>query len=284
MAVFSRTVPAGTLGFVEMERDTLNGVDSLNFATSVAVSPDGKHVYVTAAQDNAVTAFWRNPTTGHLTVVEDYIDGDDGGIVDGLAGAYSVVVSPDGYHVYVAGGQDDEVAGFVRNDSSGELFFFQVISDTGSVINGLDRPRSLAISPDGEHVYVASLDADTLTVYDRDPNTGNLSFVEIHQDQFGIFGLDGAHAVAVSPDGKHVYAAGSADDAVVVFSRNPVSGTLTLEEEIYDNRYWIHGIEYPASIAVSRDSSHVYVASYHDDAVAAFERNLFVHLPLVVRD
>jgi 6-phosphogluconolactonase (cycloisomerase 2 family) len=284
VAVFSRTMPAGTLTFAQVITDGSPFVDSLDFATSVAVSPDGKHVYVTAAMDNAVTAFWRHPTTGLLTVVEDYIDGD-GGIIDGLAGAYSVVVSPDGYHVYVAGGQDDAVAGFVRNATSGELSFFQVISDTGSVINGLDRARSLAISPDGKQVYVASMDADSLTVYDRNPNTGNLSFVEIHRDGFGgVNGLDGAHAVAVSPDGKHVYAAGSADDALVVFSRDPISGTLTLEQEIRDNLGGVHGLEYPASIAVSPSGSHVYVTGYHDDSVAVFERHLYVYLPLLVRD
>ena len=153
------------------------------------------------------------------------------------------------------------------------------------MINGLDRARSLAISPDGKQVYVASMDADSLTVYDRNPNTGNLSFVEIHRDGFGgVNGLDGAHAVAVSPDGKHVYAAGSADDALVVFSRDPISGTLTLEQEIRDNLGGVHGLEYPASIAVSPSGSHVYVTGYHDDSVAVFERHLYVYLPLLVRD
>jgi 6-phosphogluconolactonase (cycloisomerase 2 family) len=285
VTTFSRDVPTGTLEFAQVITDGMFMVDSLNFATSVAIDPDGDHVYVTAAMDNAVTAFWRNPTTGHLIVIDDYVDGDMSGFVDGLAGAYSVIVSPDGYHVYVAGGQDDAVAGFVRNDDTGRLAFFQVISDTGSVVNGLDRPRSLAISPDGGHVYVASMDADTLTVYDRNPNTGNLSFVEIHQDGLnGVYELDGAHAVAVSPDGNHVFVAGSGDDSVVVFIRDPIAGTLTLEGIAYNGLYGVHGLEYPASIALSPSGSHLYVAGFHDDSVAVFERHLFVHLPLVVKE
>jgi 6-phosphogluconolactonase (cycloisomerase 2 family) len=285
VATFARDVPTGTLEFVQVITDGMPLVDSLSFATSVAISPDGKHVYVTAAVDNAITAFWRHPTTGQLTVVEDYVDGDQSGFVDGLAGAYSVAISPDGYHVYVAGGQDDALACFVRNSGTGELAFFQVISDTGSVVNGLDRARSVAISPDGHQVYVASMDADTLTVYDRNPNTGNLSFVEIHQDGVGgVSGLDGAHTVAVSPDGKLVYAAGSAADAVVVFRRDAISGTLTFEEVVYDNTYGIHGLEYPASVTVSPDGNHVYVTGFHDDSVAVFERHLYVYLPLLVRD
>jgi 6-phosphogluconolactonase (cycloisomerase 2 family) len=285
VAVFSRTVPLGTLDFVEMEQDNLGGVDSLNFATSVIVSPDGKHVYVTAAIDDAITAFWRHPTTGELTVIDDYVDGDNGGFVDGLDGAYSAAISPDGYHVYVAGNQDDAVAVFVRNATTGRLTFIQIVTDSGPVANGLDGARSVGVSPDGKHVYVASSDADTLTVYDRNPNTGNLTFVEIHQDDTsGAFGLDGAHAVAVSPDGLFVYASGADNDALTVFSRDAVSGTLTLREEIWDNVQGVHGLDYPSSIAVSPDGRHVYVTGSLDDSVAAFERHLYIYLPLVLQD
>src|SRR5207237_831694 len=59
---------------------------------------------------------------------------------------------------------------------------------------------------------------NALAVFERDPATGTLTYVERMRD--GIAGIDGlrsAQAVAVSPDGGTVYAAGSADKAVTVF-------------------------------------------------------------------
>ena len=61
-------------------------------------------------------------------------------------------------------------------------------------------------------------------------------------------------------------------------------GDPKAEAEIRDNLGGVHGLEYAASIAISPGGSHLYVTGYHDDSVAVFERNLYVHLPLVVRD
>jgi 6-phosphogluconolactonase (cycloisomerase 2 family) len=90
--------------------------------------------------------------------------------------------------------------------------------------------------------------------------------------------------VAVSPDGLFVYASGADNDALTVFSRDAVSGTLTLREEIWDNVQGVHGLDYPSSIAVSPDGRHVYVTGSLDDSVAAFERHLYIYLPLVLQD
>ena len=57
--------------------------------------------------------FSRNVLTGTLTYVEMQKDGV--GEVDGLGGAHSVTVSPDGRHVYAAANIDDAVAVFSRN-------------------------------------------------------------------------------------------------------------------------------------------------------------------------
>ncbi|MCB0196021.1 MAG: beta-propeller fold lactonase family protein, partial [Anaerolineae bacterium] len=101
VAVFSRDSSSGQLTFVEMLQDGVDGVDGLNGASSVTVSGDGKHVYVAGYDDNAVSVFSRDSSSGQLTFVEVLKDGV--GSVDGLYGAGSVTVSSDGKHVYVAG-------------------------------------------------------------------------------------------------------------------------------------------------------------------------------------
>jgi DNA-binding beta-propeller fold protein YncE len=86
-------------------------VNGLAGAQSVVVSPDDKHVYVAGGEDNAVAVF-RRGAEGRLTFVEFKKDGQGG--VDGLHGAETVTLSPDGKFLYVAADIDDAVAVFAR--------------------------------------------------------------------------------------------------------------------------------------------------------------------------
>jgi hypothetical protein len=57
IAVFSRNATTGTLSFVEMQKDGVGGVDGLDAAISVTVSPDGKYVYAAGNLDDAIVVF-----------------------------------------------------------------------------------------------------------------------------------------------------------------------------------------------------------------------------------
>ncbi len=71
----------------------------------------------------------------------------------------------------------------------------------------------------------------TVAVFSRNKTTGLLVFIEAQRDGTGnVDGLDGAAAVAINPDGQHLYVVGSDDDAVAVFSRNEMTGALTFVE------------------------------------------------------
>lgn len=76
----------------------------------MTVSPDGKLVYVTGSDDDAVAVFTRNSTTSSLTYLGAHLDGVDG--VDGLNGAASIAASPDGKHIYVASFNANALATF----------------------------------------------------------------------------------------------------------------------------------------------------------------------------
>src|SRR5947199_363407 len=216
LAVFHRDSATGALTFVEMKQDAVDGVDGLNGAKAVAVSPDGAHVYAAGSLENAVAVFGRDAATGKLTFIEVQREGQNG--VLGLFGAKAVTVSLDGANLYVAGGYDDALVVFDRNPETGMLTSVQLLEDGVGGVNGLNGADAVAVSPDGTHVFVTGSVDNALAVFERDPATGTLTYVERLRD--GIAGVDGLHkaqAVAVSPDGASVYAAGSADTAVAVF-------------------------------------------------------------------
>ena len=224
VATFTRNTATGALTFLEAHKDGVDGVDGLDFAISVAVSPDGKNAYVAGYDDNAAATFTRDTTTGALTFLDVDKDGDDGD--DGLARAFSVTVSPDGKNAYVAGSGDNAAATFTRDTTTGALTFLEVDKDGVDGVDGLASASSVTVSPDGKNAYVAGSGDDAVATFTRDTTTGALTFLDVEKD--GVDGLDGAISVAVSPDGRNVYAAAYNEDAVATFAREPVSQTLTV--------------------------------------------------------
>jgi CSLREA domain-containing protein len=102
-------------------------------------------------------------------------------------------------------------------------------------------------------------------------STPLLTFVEVQKD--GVYGVDGlyeATSVAVSPDGKHVYATGSFEDEVAVFSRNPMTGALNFVEVQKRGVGGVDGLENPITVTVSPDGGHLYVTGQHDAVAAVF--------------
>jgi 6-phosphogluconolactonase (cycloisomerase 2 family) len=279
----------------------------LNGAGWVAVSPDGRHVYVASFNSSTVTTFARNATTGALT----QLGGTAGCIAElgngvtcadgkGLDQAVSVVVSPDGNHVYVAS-RLNTLAAFSRNISTGVLTQLGgtagCIAEIGDGVNcadgkGLVGPRALTISPDGKSLYVGSFDGDSVAVFDRNASSGaltQLGGVAGCVSETGTGGtctdgkaLLGARGVAVSPDGLHVYVSSQDDNAVAAFARNPATGALTqlggaagCVDETGDGVNCIDGraLVAPIHVTVSPDGNHVYGVSRDSSSVTVFARN-----------
>ena len=196
------------------------------------------------------------------------------GDVDGLFATYSVTVSLDGNHLYAAGKDDDAVAVFSRNSTTGALTFVEVHKDGVGGVDGLFGAISVTVSPDGKHLYASGNQDDGVAVFSRDSTTGALTFVEVHKDGVGgVDGLFGAISVTVSPDGKHLYAAGANEDAVAVFGRNSTTGALTFVEVQRDGVGGVDGLAFARAVTISPDGIHVYAAGGGEHAVAVFSRN-----------
>lgn len=146
----------------------------------------------------------------------------------------------------------------------------------GVVENGVDGvvglpARQIALSPDGNHLYVAN--GFGVVVFARDPGTGLLTWLQALCDDESpscppspaIIVSEGTIHVVVAPDGAHVYSYAGLDAAISKFIRDPGTGLLTFagsEPGLAD-----HG-----ELIVSGDGLTVYSAQKSGD-IAAFDRN-----------
>ncbi len=236
--------------------------------TGIAVSPDGKNVYATEYFSGTVLAFTRAVTDGALSFIAE-----QGVIFNLLAGARLIAASPDGKHVYAAGETNGTLVTFSRDQTSGKL----TPSDAQTKFSyaGLNGAYGVALSPDGQFVYVTGKDGNAVVVFSRDPDSGAPTYVQTIQDSSN---LAGARGLALSPDGAHLYVTSSTNGNLVLYRRNAVDGTLTYVKT-YKNATGfcffdcIYGLNGANQVAVSPDGAHVYAVSFNDNALAVFQRN-----------
>ena len=279
----------------------------LDFAASVAVSADGRSLYAASADDDAIVRFNRNTTTGALTFAQCFDDEDtnlEGARCTNAPGlersagvdfAASLAVSADGRSLYAASADDDAIVRFNRNTATGALTFAQCFDDedtnpegaTCTNAPGLAGASSVAVSADGRSLYSASFTDNAIVPFDR-TTTGALAETdECFEDEDGggsdctdVPGLAGASSVAVSADGRSLYATSAADGAIVRFNRNTATLALTFAECFDDEDTDLEGatctnapgLQGARSAAVSGDGRSLYAASTNDDAIASFNR------------
>jgi DNA-binding beta-propeller fold protein YncE len=228
----------------------LEGPGPFMGSRAIALSPDGKNVYVASSKSDAVAIFARNPKTGALTQPA----GSDGCIAAkgsggcakaiGLDGPNSVAVSANGRNVYATSRGSNAIASFLRNPKTGALR--QLPPAGAGCISALPIPgcaggRALlgpdvvVISPDGENVYAGSFFGNAVAVFARNPKTGALSqpggsagcIAETATSGCATgIALGAVEGLAVSRDGSSVYAASALSNALAVLTRDPSTGAL----------------------------------------------------------
>ena len=113
-------------------------------------------------------------------------------------------------------------------------------------------------------------------MYSVGETSGGLEWVETQTDGFGgISGMSGVNASLASADGNDLYLAAAGSSSVIHFRRDPFSGTLTYGETITNgSEGGLDAMVMPSALAMSSDSTSLYVASNYDPgAVVAFHRD-----------
>lgn len=260
----------GELRFARVLRSGVGAVTGLGGVAGVLASPDGAHVYAVSPIENTVVVFRRRPAPVELEFVEVEQNGVFG--VSGLAGASALALSADGRHLYVAGSFANAIAVFARSaDSSaadyGRLSYQGLVQNGVGGVDGIAGINALAVSPDGRHVYALGAASSTLAVFARNPNAGSAGFGQLSylrryvNGQDGIGGLGGMVGLAISADGARVFAAGGLSGGLVSFNRSSADGALSVAGIAREGVEGAQGLLGARGIRLSGDGQHLYVAS-----------------------
>ena len=243
-----------------------------DYPSAIGISPDGTRVFVTGTS-SAGGAY-----TDYATVAYD-MEGGRQLWVSRYTGSrarvnrpYGLAVSPDGLTVYVTGHSFRSPRGY-----EAATVAYEAVGGTqqwvnrfnGRPGNGDDLAWAMAVSPDGQYVFVAGCTGDQLGCFVPGSSADFATFAiaagtgaEIWRARFdGLgHGYDSARSLAVSPDGSLVYVTGSSTGA------SDLDYATVAYEASSGLRVWKSGYrgptgssDTPCCVKVSPDGSKVFV-------------------------
>jgi cysteine-rich repeat protein len=224
---FSRDPMTGVLTLVQTLTDGVDA-DGINTPWEVAITPDGKQVFVTAfpiaaGDDNGFAVFDRDVLTGLLTFDIAYANTPPGPPY--LSRATGVATSNDGKFVYV-NSFDDDTNVFRRDAATGSLTWAEQLPAAAGA-------SKMIVSPDDDRIYTNGW-PDAVAVYGRNLWTGNHTVLEEELDGRDAPGISGLVGIAVSPDGRDLYVGSFLDHGLTHFRTRCGNGVLEIGEACDD--------------------------------------------------
>jgi 6-phosphogluconolactonase (cycloisomerase 2 family) len=252
--LFDRHQITGELQF----KKTFVGRDA---PADIYLTADGRHLISANYGKNELRVFSRtsDPNSdeyGDISHIQSLKAGT------GAHGASSVTGSPDNdKYIYATSGTNNLFVVLEWKDDD-TLEIFQTFQHNNSPsnpgdVNGLQNPRTVAVSPDGRDIYVGTGGGHNVIWFRRNEETDKLSLQQVYKP--GEAKLEQVTSVVVSPGGNHVFATGRDSKTIAVFRRDLLSGALDYKYSL-DNA--ATGLVKPGFIVVSGDNQHVYVTDY----------------------
>lgn len=261
-----KSAPTGPLtykaGVPLAERLPGDSADALKkYAGAMALSADGKHVYVGSAQKGAVAVFARDTATGELTFKKTVSQ------LDGFPKVSRILSTNDKNRLLV-------FAGSFPGGPRPKFAVFEPDGDSLKLVADGPYHSIVAVSPDGKFGY--GVDDGNVVIFERKDGPANYAKAGTAKltDNGDVIRFEG-NTFAISPDGKYLYASwngqGEIPPKLLVFKRDLDSGQLekTSEAPLGKDGGNID------SMTVSGDGKHLYVArtSLVKTAVRTFERD-----------
>jgi DNA-binding beta-propeller fold protein YncE len=224
---------AGGAGCLEYFGKFCRDIRGLDASGDIAVAPDGRHVYV-GSEASSVIAFARQRETGALRPLPGkrgcirWKGGRGCSTARAFNGPRAIAISRDGGSVYVGANSSFAVAVFSRDRATGRLRQLPgragcVGIARGCTYRNIGNIDGLALSPDGRSLYSWDWYEGTISVFLR----GGKGLVRPSRRRLCRGAAGGgctASALAVSPDGRHVYMAVPHQDEAGISTGGVVKG------------------------------------------------------------
>jgi DNA-binding beta-propeller fold protein YncE len=286
LVVAASTLAATTTGQVRFESCvgaghgcTAVGPGVISGVTSLALSPDGRHLYTSAFSGDAVSAFDVG-RAGRLRF-DGCVAGGEGPATKACAPApEGTLENPAGIvagrgFLFVASQRSDAVVRLALHDGGDPTFRDCVGAVAGSCATdgaaALLGPVGLAFGPGDRDLYVASSEGSSVTRLRTGGGTPRAAGCLAYGGAYGCArvrknSLVGADAIAIAPGGRAAYTV-AFDSGALTELRRSQSGRLTYDGCVGDDdgsgcRRLPHGtLTGAAGVAVAPDGRDVYVAS-----------------------
>jgi 6-phosphogluconolactonase (cycloisomerase 2 family) len=184
---------------------------------------------------------------------------------DGLAGAVSLALSPDGKFLYACGYKANALNVFARNSETGLLTHVSSVVDADQLSGAV----SLLVSPDGKLAAAVAFGAKSVILFSRDAETGKLSLLAVRRDEPGgkvslKFPID----ADFSPDSRFLNVIDDQAAAVLVFGTEGAKRLALVETQTGQHLAGARGI------AVHPDGKSLYVASHGAGTLSVYSRDV----------
>jgi len=221
VSAYSIDASTGALARIDSDKVTTGNQTSIPARSgprSIAIDPSGGFAYVANYNDDSVSVYSIDTTTGALTAID--ADGIGSGVpyIPTGAGPWSVTVGPAGAYLYVtnraATGNTVNVFA-IGNAGAGTL------SLSGTTSTGANTtPVSIAIHPSGNYTYVVNYGTDKVQLYDSS-TLGSLTY--INQWSTGVQ----PSAIRIDSTGQYAYVTNYGDNSVSAYAVSQIDGSLT---------------------------------------------------------
>ena len=253
-----------------------SGASEFDRPVGVAVSSDGKTTFVADAANNRVSIWQRSSHTG-ADWANQTIFGSPGGGASEFDGPVGVAVSHDDLTVFVADSGNHRISVWTRSSATGTDWTNQTtFGEEGEESDELSGVAAVDISHDGLTAFVADSINNRVSVWKRDSAS---STDWTHQTNFGNYGrgtseFDAVFDIAVSSDGKTVFAADNYNDRISVWRRSSGGSTdWTHHANFGREGHDTNEFDAPLGVAISSDSKTAFVADASNHRVSIWRRS-----------
>jgi 6-phosphogluconolactonase (cycloisomerase 2 family) len=212
-------------------------------ASAVAITPDGRRLYVANVGSDSVTAF-AIAADGRLTPI---------GLPEPTGGdaAGSLAVAPDGRHLYVGHFNSSDIVTFAIAANGTLSAVGAPVPNSGMSVSGI------AVAPDGRHLYTSNFNSSDVSAFAIAANGRPTAMGAPVPPAFDPSGI------AIRPDGRSLYVANEDGSSVSVFSVAASGAISALGAPV------AAGTD-PSEVAVTPDGNRLYATNGNGASVSPF--------------